>query len=217
VADRDAEHGQATVRAIEANGGRASFVDVDVTDDRDLRAMVAHAGEVGGGLHVLVNNAGGGGHVEPHFPDASPEQWGATLDLNLRGAMLATQLALEPMRAAGGGAVVNVASTAGLGLAPYQPPEYGAAKAGLIRFTSTLGPLHHRMNVRVNCVVPDWILTERAQEELARMTPAQRADAPTPVPMAEVADAVIDLARDDSLAGRVVVLRGGEPRRLLDR
>jgi NAD(P)-dependent dehydrogenase (short-subunit alcohol dehydrogenase family) len=216
VADRDAEHGRATVRAIEANRGRASFVNVDVTDDGDLRAMVAHAHEVGG-LQLLVNNAGGGGHVEPHFPDASPEQWGATLDLNLRGAMLATQLALEPMRAAGGGAVVNVASTAGLGLAPYQSPEYGAAKAGLIRFTSTLGPLHQRMNVRVNCVVPDWILTERAQEELAGMTPAQRANAPTPVPMAEVADAAIDLARDDSLAGRVVVLRGGEPRRLLDR
>ena len=213
VADRDAEHGQATVRAIEANRGRASFISVDVTDNGDLRSMIAHAG----GLHVLVNNAGGGGHVEPHFPDASPEQWGATLDLNLRGAMLATQLALEPMRAGGGGAVINVASTAGLGLAPYQSPEYGAAKAGLIRFTSTLGPLHQRMNVRVNCVVPDWILTERAQEELDRMTPAQRADAPTPVPMTEVADAVIELARDDSLAGRVVVLRGGEPRRLLDR
>ena len=188
-------------------------MNVDVTDDGDLRAMIAHSG----GLHVLVNNAGGGGHVEPHFPDASPEQWGATLDLNLRGAMLATQLALEPMRAAGGGAVVNVASTAGLGLAPYQSPEYGAAKAGLIRFTSTLGPLHQRMNVRVNCVVPDWILTERAQTELARMTPAQRADAPTPVPMEEVADAAIELARADNLAGRVVVLRGGEPRRLLDR
>jgi NAD(P)-dependent dehydrogenase (short-subunit alcohol dehydrogenase family) len=219
VADRDAEHGQATVRAIEANGGRASFVSTDVTDDHDLRAMVAHAhaGTVGGGLHVLVNNAGGGGHVEPHFPAASPEQWGATLDLNLRGAMLATQLALEPMRAAGGGAVVNVASTAGLGLAPYQSPEYGAAKAGLIRFTSTLGRLHDEMNVRVNCVVPDWILTERAQEELGRMTPAQRAAAPAPIAMEDVADAVIDLARDDSLAGRVVVLRGGEPRRLLDR
>jgi NAD(P)-dependent dehydrogenase (short-subunit alcohol dehydrogenase family) len=215
VADRDAEHGQATVRAIEATRGRASFVKVDVTDDCDLRAMVTHAGEVADGLHVLVNNAGGGGHVEPHFPAASPEQWGATLDLNLRGAMLATQLALEPMRAAGGGAVVNVASTAGLGLAPYQSPEYGAAKAGLIRFTSTLAPLRETMNVRVNCVVPDWIATERAQEELAGMTPAQRAAAPVPIAMEEVADAVIDLARDDSLAGRVVVIRGGEPRRLL--
>ena len=114
---------------------------------------------------MLVNNAGGGGHVPPHFPDASPAQWGATLDLNLRGPMLATQLALEPMRAAGGGAVVNVASTAGLGLAPYVSPEYGAAKAGLIRFTSTLAGLD---GVRVNCVVPDWIDTERGDGRRAR-------------------------------------------------
>jgi hypothetical protein len=89
-------------------------------------------------LRILVNNAGGGGHVEPHFPMAEPEEWGATLDLNLRGAMLATQLALEQMARGGGGAIVNIASTAGLGLEPYHSPEYAAAKAGLIRFTSAL-------------------------------------------------------------------------------
>ena len=66
--------------------------------------------------------------------------------------------------------------------------------------------------MRVDCVVPDWIATERAQQELAGMTPAQRATVPVPIAMEEVADAVIDLARDDSLAGRVVVMRGGEPR-----
>jgi NAD(P)-dependent dehydrogenase (short-subunit alcohol dehydrogenase family) len=59
--------------------------------------------------------------------------------------MLATQHVLAPMARAGGGAVVNVASIAGLGLAPYQSPEYGAAKAGLIRFTSTLDVLDERM------------------------------------------------------------------------
>jgi NAD(P)-dependent dehydrogenase (short-subunit alcohol dehydrogenase family) len=85
--------------------------------------------DVRGGPHILVNNAGGGGHVGPHFPDAGPADWGATLDLKLRGRMLATQLALEPMRR-GGGAIVNIASTAGLGFAPYQSPEYGAAKPG---------------------------------------------------------------------------------------
>jgi NAD(P)-dependent dehydrogenase (short-subunit alcohol dehydrogenase family) len=178
--------------------------------------MIAAAGQGRGGPHVLVNNAGGGGHVEPHFPDATPEQWGATLDLNLRGAMLATQLALGPMRAAGGGAVVNVASTAGLGLAPYQSPEYGAAKAGLIRFTSSVAGLRERLGVRVNCVVPDWILTERAEGELHAMSPEERAASPVPVGMEEVAGAVVDLARDDALSGRVMVLRGGAPRRLLD-
>jgi NAD(P)-dependent dehydrogenase (short-subunit alcohol dehydrogenase family) len=76
--------------------------------------------------------------------------------------MLATQLALEPMRGRGGGAVVNVASTAGLGLAPYESPEYGAAKAGLIRFTACLAYAREETGVRVNCVVPDWIATDRA-------------------------------------------------------
>jgi NAD(P)-dependent dehydrogenase (short-subunit alcohol dehydrogenase family) len=211
VADVDEPGGQDTVRAVEGGGGRACFVRADMTDDDDIARMIASARDWGGGLHIVVNNAGGGGHIPPHYPEATPAQWGATLDLNLRGPMLATQLALDAMRADGGG-VVNVASTAGLGLAPYQSPEYGAAKAGLIRFTSTLTDLGH---VRVNCVVPDWIATERAQAELAAMTAEERADAPTPVPMEDVADAVVELIQTDALAGRVVLLRGGEPRRLL--
>ena len=206
VADIDPGGGGATVDAIAAAGGRAAFVRADMTDGDGVRAMVA-AAAARGPLRILVNNAGGGGHVPPHFPDASPAQWGATLDLNLRGPMLATQLALEPMRAAGGGAVVNVASTAGLGAAPYVSPEYGAAKAGLIRFTTTLGGLD---GVRVNCVVPDWIATERVTA--AEIAAAER----PPIPLAHVADAVLALIRDDTLAGRVLVLLPGEPPRLLE-
>ena len=54
---------------------------------------------------ILVNNAGGGGHIPPHFPEATFEEWGALLDLNLRGPMLATQVMLETIE--GEGAVVN--------------------------------------------------------------------------------------------------------------
>jgi NAD(P)-dependent dehydrogenase (short-subunit alcohol dehydrogenase family) len=216
VADIDAEGGQDTVRRIEAQGGRATFVRADVTQDADVGRMVVFADQGRGGPHILVNNAGGGGHLDPHFPDATPSEWRAMLALNLTGAMLATQLALAPMRAGGGGVVVNIASTAGLGFGPYQSPEYGAAKAGLIRFTASLAQLEERMNVRVNCVVPDWIATERAQDELARMSPAERAGALRPVAMEEVADAVVEFVRDEELAGRVMVLRGDEPRRLLD-
>lgn len=214
VADIDPQAGQETARAIEAQGGSACFVRADVTSGDDVRRMVAFAEQELGGPQILVNNAGGGGHVEPHFPDADPEQWQATLDLNLRGAMLATQLALGPMRLGGGGVVVNIASTAGLGFGPYVSPEYAAAKAGLIRFTSSLAGLRERMNVRVNCVVPDWIATERAREELARMTPAQRA--PAPRPPEEVAGAVVEFVRDEGLTGRVMVMWPGEPARLLD-
>jgi NAD(P)-dependent dehydrogenase (short-subunit alcohol dehydrogenase family) len=213
VADVDAEHGRDTVDSIEAAGGRAAFVLTDVTDDDALRRLIDLADHGRGGPHVLVNNTGGWG--EANYPEATVEQWTATLNLNLRAAMLATQLALEPMRAAGAGAVVNIASTAGIGSDAYASPEYGAAKAGLIRFTTALAGLRERMNVRVNCIVPDWIATERGQAELARMTAAERAAAPQQVPMPEIAATVVDLVRADDLAGRVVLLRGGEPRRFL--
>jgi NAD(P)-dependent dehydrogenase (short-subunit alcohol dehydrogenase family) len=216
VADVDTREGHQTARIIETQGGRAWFVDADMTSDEQVRRLVGFAEHKVGGLHVLVNNAGGGGHVEPQFPDAEPDQWRATLELNLGGAMLATQLALDPMRRAGGGAVVNIASTAGIGFGPHASPEYAAAKAGLIRFSSSLAGLRERINVRVNCVVPDWIATERALEELVRMTPAERAAAPTPRPPEGIAAAVVDLIRDEDHSGRVMVMWPGEPPRLLD-
>jgi NAD(P)-dependent dehydrogenase (short-subunit alcohol dehydrogenase family) len=200
VADVDEGGGGETVARI--GDGRARFVRADMLDASDVEALIASAQ----GLRVLVNNAGGGGHIPPHFPDATPAEWGATLDLNLKAAMLATQLALEPMRRAGGGAIVNVASTAALGDEPYASPEYGAAKAGLIRFTTSL---RETDGVRVSCVVPDWVLTDRARAELAAMTPVQRAAAPEPLPLEVLTDAVVALIRDEESAGRVVVLRNG--------
>ena len=195
-------------------GSSAAFVRADARVGSDVERVIAFAVERFGGLDVLVNNAGGWGAA--NFPAATPFAWGATLDLNLRAPMLATQLALEPMGSRGGGAVVNVASTAGLGLAPYASPEYGAAKAGLIRFTASVAGLREEMGVRVNCVVPDWIGLDRAHAELAAMSPAERASAPPFVDPDDVAETVLWLARDDSLAGQVVVMRGGEPRRLLE-
>ena len=69
----------------------------------------------------------------------------------------------------------------------------------------------------MNCVVPDWILTERAEQELAEMTDQQRAELPIPIPMDDIADAVIRFIEDDTLEGRIIVLQGGVPPRLLQR
>jgi NAD(P)-dependent dehydrogenase (short-subunit alcohol dehydrogenase family) len=198
VVDIDEDGGRQTVASAPA--GRCRFLRADMTAPDDILAMVAT-----GRPRILVNNAGGGGHIPPHFPEAPAERWEASVRLNLLGPMLATQAALGPMRAAGGGAVVNVASTAGLGLAPYGSPEYAAAKAGLIRFTSTLTDLGA---VRVNCLVPDWVATER-------LTADELASRPPPVPLAAVATAALRLVEDDSLSGRVLVLDRGRPPRLL--
>ena len=203
----------ATVVIADIEEGEHESVRCDVRVPADVERTIDVVCSRHGGLDLLVNNAGGVGALD--FPEASSDSWRAIVDLNLTSPMLATQLALEPMRARGGGAVVNIASSAGLGLAPYDSPEYGAAKAGLIRFTSTLAGLRETMNVRINCVVPDWIGLERAHAELAAMSPAEQAAAPSFVEPSAIADVVADLACDESLAGRVVVMRGGEPPELL--
>lgn len=202
VADIDADGGAETAELI---GPSARFVQVDMRDDEAVRSLMACQPQ------ILVNNAGGGAVLTPCFPSASVERWSASIDLNLRAPMLALDLALPGMQAAGGGAVVNVGSTAGLGFGPHVSPEYSAAKAALIRLTATLAPLSSQLGVRVNCVVPDWVATERGVRERAALPPSERG--PEQVPLSTLTTAVSSLIQDDSCAGRVLLLdRGAEPR-----
>jgi NAD(P)-dependent dehydrogenase (short-subunit alcohol dehydrogenase family) len=214
VADIDDEGAAETVRQIKAAGGTAAAVRADVTAEEDVRRMIALATETFGGLDILVNSAGG--TPEPHFPDAPVEHWSGYLDLNLRGPMLAIHYALEPMRQRGGGAVVNIASVAGFGFAPHSSPEYAAAKAGLIRLTATLAPLAERMNVRVNCIIPNWIGTDQVLAEIAAMNPEDRAEVPGELtPPEDIADAVASFVEDETMAGRILLWWSGEEPRLL--
>ncbi|GAA0945721.1 SDR family NAD(P)-dependent oxidoreductase [Kribbella koreensis] len=201
LADIDEEGGREACSLI---GAGARFVRVDMRDDEAVAELM------GCRPRILVNNAGGGAVLRPCFPEASVERWTASLDLNLRAPMLATQLALGAMRDAGGGAVVNMSSTAGLGFEAHVSPEYSAAKAALIRLTATLAPLRESHGVRVNCVVPDWVATERGISEYEEMPEAERG--PAQVPLATLTDAVVGLITDDSLAGRAIHLpRGAAP------
>ncbi|HEY3069865.1 MAG TPA: SDR family NAD(P)-dependent oxidoreductase [Gaiellaceae bacterium] len=214
AADIDENGGAETVRRLEDAGGRAAFVRTDVTSEEDVRGMIAFSEATFGGLDILVNSAGL--TPQPHFPEAPVEHWSRYLDLNLRGPMLAIHHALEPMKRRGGGAVVNIASVAGLGYAPHSSPEYSAAKAGLIRLTATLAPLHERANVRVNCIVPNWIGTDEVKAEIAGMTLEERAEVPDELTTpAEIADAVARFVEDETMAGRVMVWWSGEEPRLL--
>lgn len=204
LADTDAAELAYTARLINEAGGRAIDVPTDVTDKDAVAALRDTAAEPGDGIRLLVNNAGG--IARPFWPHADPEHWTAGLDLNLRAAMLVTQCALPELQRHGG-VVVNTASTAGLGFDEAASPEYAAAKAGLIRFTTTV----RVPGVRVNGVAPDWIRTPRAERELERMTPAERASAPGWIPMDDVCDQVLRFVGDDSLTNQVVVLRPDEP------
>jgi NAD(P)-dependent dehydrogenase (short-subunit alcohol dehydrogenase family) len=217
VADVDAAAANETVAEISAGGGRSSGAVVDVTDPSGAEAMIRHAEAAFGGLDVLVNNAGG--YDEPMFPDAPVEHWSRTLDLNLRAVMLGIHFALPALERRGGGAIVNVASSAGLGVGPYEgAPEYAAAKAAVIRLTGALGSLAER-RVRVTCVCPHTVATPAVLAAIAELSDQGRElpQALRDVPLApeEVADAVVELARDETLAGRVLLLAGGKRPRLL--
>jgi NAD(P)-dependent dehydrogenase (short-subunit alcohol dehydrogenase family) len=214
VADVDDAGGQETARGIEATGGRAAFVHTDVGRESDVRDMVDFAIATFGGLDILVNNAGV--VATPAFPDAEPEKWMRVLDVNLRGVMLGTHYAIQAMRERGG-AIVNIASLAGVGFGPHDAPDYAATKAGVARFSAALASVHARFGIRVNCICPDWVDTPMSRRTRERMSPEEEAATVPPGILApeEIADAAVELIRDDSLAGRVMSCWCGQPRSLL--
>jgi NAD(P)-dependent dehydrogenase (short-subunit alcohol dehydrogenase family) len=201
VADADAE---AADRVATRLGGGAVAVRADLRDPDEVVPVVDRATALGR-LALWVNCAGGWS-PGAQFPEG--ESWRETLALDLETPMLATQLCLEPMRSAGGGAVVNVSSSAALGDTAYGSPEYAAAKAGLIRFTTSVSGLAHSHGVRVSCVVPHWIGLPRAYDEWEQMSSTEREASGGIVPVGEVVDAVLALADAPDSGGQVIELRG---------
>jgi NAD(P)-dependent dehydrogenase (short-subunit alcohol dehydrogenase family) len=212
VADIDATAAEETARLVRERGVTARVARSDVRDPEEVHRLVRVAEEVGG-PHVLINNAGGWTAGE-QYPAARSGAWNATIALNLTVPMQLSQLVLDPMKRLGGGVVVNIASSGGLGDAGYGSPEYGAAKAGLIRFTSSLAGLETTHGVRMTCVVPGWIGLDRAHAELAAMPAAERAAAAALIPPADVVAVVLDLIRDGRSGAVVELLRGDQPPRL---
>jgi NAD(P)-dependent dehydrogenase (short-subunit alcohol dehydrogenase family) len=204
VADVDADAARRVATDI---GGTA--VGADLSRDDGADAVVA---AVGDDLDVLVNCAGGWSPTGRNYPDASDAEWNAVLTLNLRTPMRLLQLLREPLSRSSVGAAVSISSSAGRAAGAYDSPEYGVAKAGLIRLTTALADWDERYGIRVACVVPGWIGLPRALDEVAAMPPADR---PPLVPPQAVADQVLSLVTDARSAGRVIVMDEGEPARTL--
>jgi NAD(P)-dependent dehydrogenase (short-subunit alcohol dehydrogenase family) len=219
VADVDEDGGRETVRLLEEAAGRAAFVRTDVTRWEDVERMVAFTEETFGGLDILHNNAGINAGW-PRFPEAPRERWDRTVAVNLWAVIAGTDAAVPAMRRRGGGAIVNTASLAGL-IAYDQDPIYAATKHGVVGLTRALAFLKDEANIRVNCVCPSFVDTPLPRRRLESMTGEERARweavlARIPmIPASEVADAVLDIVRDDTLAGQVMALQYGQPRRLV--
>jgi NAD(P)-dependent dehydrogenase (short-subunit alcohol dehydrogenase family) len=202
VAGRCAEH-----------GGRTALVPTDVTDQEAVRAMVGRTVSELGRLDVLVNNAGGTRFTAP-LTDTRPEGFEKVLRLNLVAVFWALQEAGRVMAGQGGGAVVNMASVAGLVALPTNV-SYGAAKAGLVSLTKTAAAEWGRAGVRVNAVAPGWIKTELNRFMWEDPEVERRAVAPSALrrwgTAREVADVVAFLAgpRAAYLTGQTIVVDGG--------
>jgi NAD(P)-dependent dehydrogenase (short-subunit alcohol dehydrogenase family) len=190
-----------------ASGLGATFVAADVRIEIELEQVFAVAEELHGGVDLLVNNAGG--REPPAFPESPVTNWTGVLDLNLRAPMLAMQLAIASMRRRGGGAIVNVGSSAGVGLGPHAMPDYAAAKAGVMRLTGALAPLAAE-GIRVSCVCPGMVDTPASRRSRERMSAEERAALPTVIAAEDVARLVVDLLADEGAGGRVVVWESGD-------
>jgi NAD(P)-dependent dehydrogenase (short-subunit alcohol dehydrogenase family) len=211
VSDIDEDGGRHTLELIHAEGGRAAFLRADVGIEGDVRALIGFAEDTFGGLDILVNNVSA-----PYRPSAPLEHWEETIRVDLLGPMWGIRHGIDAMRRRGGGAVVNIGSTSTLGHGRKHSgsPAYDVAKAGVIRLTTTLARLRDSDGIRVNCLVPDWVATPEVKSYWDSLTAAQRSEQDVPdtlTTLDEIADAVMRLITDDTLAGRVMVCWSGQP------
>lgn len=200
------------VAEINGAGGHATYVVCDVTDQEQVAAATA-AIVADGPVDILVNNAGGNSFSAPLLT-MRPAGWTKTQTLNVDSTVWMLQGILPSMVAAGGGAVINVSSVAGLAGAPLMS-HYGAAKAAILSLTKSLALEVAYAGVRVNALVPGWIETdltdflrndEGVEQNLLARVPMQRWGT-----VEEIAAAAVFLAADESsfMTGQALVVDGG--------
>lgn len=214
VADLDGEAAEGVAAGLREGGGAGALAQAcDLQEEAQVAALFARVEREHGRLDLLLHLAG------PYRPEDPLEHWAFMVRSNLLATIHTNRRAVELMKAGGGGAIVNVASDSGLGFGPEAQPAYGAAKAGVMRFTAALGFLDERYGIRVNCLVPDWIETEAVARAVGGMSPAERARAHVPSHLTtpeEFAEACLELAERRDLAGRVVLCGSGRPLELVE-
>jgi NAD(P)-dependent dehydrogenase (short-subunit alcohol dehydrogenase family) len=216
VADLDTDEGEATARLIEEEtNGTATFVEVDVTDDDAVAAMVDTAVSEYGGLDVAFNNAGIGGDF--NGVDEIPEEdWQAVIDVNLTGVWRCMRHEIPAMLENGGGAIVNTASILGK-VGTADAPAYTAAKHGVLGLTKGAALERATDGIRVNAICPGYVETQMLEEagimadddlrsQIEGLHAMQRLGTAE-----EIADAVLWLASDGAsfTTGEALVVDGG--------
>ena len=210
VGEINGAKGQETVDLIQAQGGEAMLVQMDVRQPQDAERMTRATVEAFGRLDVLVNNVGV--QINKDVVDTSEEEWDFVVDTNLKSMFLCSKYAVAQMRQQGGGNIICISSLSGL-VGNGLQASYNASKHGVIGLVRSMAVDHAADNIRVNAVCPGSMntpLTETIPEE--KLAPYRAANllkrfaAPS-----EIAPAALFLASDEAsfVTGSVLVADGG--------
>ena len=212
VADILQDEGKQVEAEINESGGRALFVELDVTNSDEWQDAVAKTLETFDKLDILVNNAA----IYSRIPieHASEQEWDSIIDINLKGVFLGTKHSIAAMREAGGGSIINISSTAGLVGSP-RGGAYSASKGGVRLFTKNTAIQHAADGIRANSIHPGPIDTDMIADNIG--TPEGLASSLERVPLNrigtvdDVAYGALFLASDEAsfMTGSELVIDGG--------
>ena len=212
LAARDEAALREQAELIEKAGGQALVVPTDVSDEASVRRMVERTVEAFGKLDVAFNNAAAVGPPPTLLAEIPMEDFDNDIRVSMRGTFVAMKYEIPAILDAGGGAIVNMSSTAGMHAVGGKSP-YVASKYAVIGLTMAAALDYADQGVRVNAVAPcpiltDWLTAagETAQQQAAKAMPMQRIGMP-----AEVASTVIYLCSDASsyVTGVTIPIDGG--------
>jgi 3-oxoacyl-[acyl-carrier protein] reductase len=214
VHGRDASAVATVTDRIQRRGGRALSALCDLTDAEQIEAMREHIECQLGPADIVVANAGGNPVRPGPIEQLTEDEWDLSIDANLTPTFLTIKAFLPSMKRRGRGTIITMSSAAARRPTAQSPAGYAAAKAGIEVLTKSVALQAGPAGVRVNCIAPETILTERNQQQIPddikqqlRVThPIQRLGTPD-----DVAHAALYLASDHSgwVSGITLDVAGG--------
>jgi NAD(P)-dependent dehydrogenase (short-subunit alcohol dehydrogenase family) len=214
VAELNAAAGEQTAQLIALAGGNCIAVPTDVTQEDSVRAAIDTAVRHYGGLHILHNNAGGSTSVDSTVVDVPLEEFWRAIRLDLFGTFLGCRYGIPAIIAAGGGAVINMASNVAL-MGIKGRDCYTAAKGGIAAITRSMAVEFAPQKVRVNAIAPAATMTDRVRARLESGVPriVQMAAAQLlgPIEPEDIANMAVFLGSDESrmITGHVYPVDSG--------
>jgi 3-oxoacyl-[acyl-carrier protein] reductase len=207
-----------TVTEVEAGGGKALGINVDVADSQSTKALADAAVEAFGRIDVLVNNAALYGSLKSgRFEDIAEEQWDACMSVNVKGIWNCCKAAVPVMRKGGaGGSIINISSLGAVYGMPYSL-HYVASKAAVIGITRGLARELGKDWIRVNTIAPSAVLTEGTEEffgtksDKAKQVIASNQALQKNLETSDLAGTLLYLASDASrfVTGQTIMVDGG--------